>query len=167
MANEYIRVIGASTNIPDTRQIGEEVSFYTANRSFSVVSDPSEVTFSANTFYSRAGTRYNFILSEDEFNTLVARKTNIYIEDTSEIQCDSCDHDGLIELEIDKTSHTTKQFTCPRCKGKGSLIVSPPRPITGISVFYTDSGDYQVKYRVVPPGSITSILITEEDILSS
>lgn len=163
MARNIVIQDGSSSTT--TYNIGDNIQFYTDNQCFKIKSPIEKNEWAANTYYTKSGTKYFLIETQGDFNSAVDDpNTNIYIEVGTEIV--SC---GCTEGKIN-AGNPSKQYTCPACKGKGYLIKAKGDnnkgcPITGISVFFPEKGSIQEKYRVTPPGSITSILIAKEDVL--
>ena len=169
MANERNIIIqdGSNPSIT-TYSIGDSIQFYTDNRYFKVKSPVTASDWPENDtskhYYKKVKSEYQE-LTRSEFLSIVEDNTNnttIYIEvGTQKINC---------ECGTGKITVNGRQYTCPACKGKKVLIKAVGEndsgcAITGISVFFPQTGPIQEKYRVTPPGSVTSILIAKEDVL--
>lgn len=150
--------------VSDSYHVGDTIDFYTTNHNYQLVS-PTPTTFQADTYYTKEGTKYTLI-TETGTNSWEAATTNhknIYKrEHTQDVDCPVCNKTGTILYRTDNT----KTYTCPRCNGEGTLIKATGVEITAISVFYPSYGKRKVKYQVIPPGGVSSILVPREDIIS-
>ncbi len=156
------------TSILTNKAWGDTIGFRVTNRNFVLASPPSELTYEANKYYTKNGTKYTKITSEAALDKAINEDhKNIYMEEnTKQFDCPACRNS-----ENESTGTVTlqgKEYVCPCCKGE-KVVVKGIGTITGLSVFYTlknGSGKSTVKYQVIPPGSVSSTLIPKEEILS-
>ena len=152
----------SETTVLTDKAWGDEIGFRVTNRNFVLASPSSELTYEENKYYIKNGTKYNTINSATDLNTAISEHKNIYTEEnTKQFSCPACNATGSVTLE----NHT---YVCPCCQGE-KVVIKGKGSITGFSIFYTvknESEKSMVKYQVVPPGSISSVLISKEEILS-
>lgn len=152
-----------------TKKIGASISFQTKNRNFILVSPTDDIQYNEDGpfYYTKEGTEYIKITSQTNLDTEKnTNHKNIYQEvGTEEMTCPVCNGTGTIPYQSD----ASKTYTCPCCNGDKKIVKATAK-ITGLSVFSTvkadNSGNHIVKYQVTPPGSISSILVAAEDIIT-
>lgn len=152
----------------NTRHVGDTIDFYTTQHNYQLVSPTSDLTYEADKYYVKNGTKYILLIqtnddnADNSWNNAITNHKNIYTRDhTEDVTCPVCNGEGTILYRTD----SSKTYTCPRCNGEGTLIKATDVKITAISVFYPNYSKRKVKYQVTPPGGISSVLIPREDVI--